>query len=304
MRLFRFSQRAGALVFLASVTVVAACSGDLGSGYTPAPTHDTANITTSTTAAVTLPTLSTSGFHVSGSLPIANAAVTVKEAISVAAPSGVTALIKHREDTTTPDAILYVSFSSASSVTLSAIPAFTFTSSSISSSNTYYLALDTSSGWQNPISGPGVVSGDTVSFASATGSVSITSTQPAVFALVEETLLTPLASPNQLVFDESSPAPQSFSVSETNYAGAFTEQTSCTASPVPSPAPSSSPYVAQVTPSSATPASAGASVSFTVTPGAETGSCTITVTDSNSGTTTVPVSVALDQVIIYDRKRH
>lgn len=253
-------------------------------------------------------TLSSAGYTVTGSLPAANVVAKVTESLSASAPSGVTALSKHR-DTASPDALLYVEFSSTSSVTLSAIPMLAFTSSSISSSNTYYLALDTSSGWQIPISGPGTVSGDTVTFASTSGTVAITPSAPAVFALYAASAVTPspsptpVASPNALLFDESNPAPQTFTVTETGYSGAFTEQTSCTASPVPSPAPTSSPYVAQVSPSSATPASAGAAVTFTVTPGEETGNCTITVTDSNSASATVSVGVALDQVIIYDRKR-
>lgn len=312
MRSFRFSQLAGAIVLLASAVAVASCSG-LAPGYTPAPVND--SIITSTTAAVTLPAITASGYTVNGSLPSANVAAKVTETVSATAPSGITALAKHREDSSTPFVLLYVEFSSDASVTLSALPALTFTSSSISSSNTYYLALDTSSGWQLPLlNSPGTVSGDTVSFASASGTVSIAPSQPAVFALYTlaaspssspsaSPSASPVASPNTLLFDESSPAPQTFTVTEAGYSGTFTEQTNCTASPAPSPVPTSSPYVVQVSPSSATPASAGAAVTFTVTPGEETGSCTITVTDGHSATATVSASVALDQVIIYDRKR-
>jgi trimeric autotransporter adhesin len=315
MRSFRISRIAGALIFLASAIAVAACGGQTTSAVpTSAPsTSLTGSVVASTTASVTLPYLSASGITVSGSLPSANAAATVTETVGVIAPSGVTPYAKARIDAAaaSPSPVIYVTFSSTSSVTLSAIPALTFTLSS-APSGYYYLALNTGSGWESPVSGPGTVKGDAVSFTGGTGTVAITPTQPATIALVVAAASlssptpspAPVASPNELVFDESSPAPQTFSVSEAGYSGAFTESTSCSASPVPSPAPTSSPYVAQVSPSSATPASAGGSVSFTVTPGEETGSCTVTISDSNAMTTSVSVIVGLDQVIIYDRKRH
>jgi len=313
MRSFCFSRVTGCLlVFTAAVFV--ACSNSRGYVPPASPSSATsATVTTSTSSTVTLPGVSTAGISVTGTLPVANAAVSVTETISVSAPSGTTPLVKARDADASPSPtpIVYLTFSSSSSVTLSAIPALTFTLPSVTSGDSYYLALDTGSGWQTPVSGPGTVSGNVVTFASATGSVAITPTQPAVFALyaiatqtpTPSPSPTPVASPNSLVFDESSPAPQTFSVSEAGYAGAFTESTSCTASPSPSPVPTSSPFVAEVSPTSATPSAAGAAVSFTVTPGYETGSCTVTVSDSNAATATISVVVGSDQVIIYKRKR-
>jgi len=112
----------------------------------------------------------------------------------------------------------------------------------------------------------------------------------------------PVASPGSLVFDASSPAPQTFTVSEAGDTAAFTSAITCSAaSPAPSPAPSDA-FVAQVTPASAAPSGA-TPATFTVNGGGLIGDCTVTITDANSQTTTVSVTVGETNLTINSRRR-
>lgn len=293
---------------LALVSLLAACNVS-GSGYTPAAHPSNGTFTTSTSASVTLPSLTASGITVSGSAPAANAAVSVTETLSTTAPSGVSALKARREASASLDVLLYVTFSSTSTVTLTASPALTFASSSITPGTSYYLGEIAGSGtWTAPFTGPQTASGDSVSFPSVTTPVTISSGAPVTFALYSGTAPTPTpsptpaASPASLLFDATAPgASQTFAVSEAGYSGTFTGTMTCTENPAGQTPPASA-FVAEFSngtaTATATPASAGAAATFTVMGGAETGSCTATVSDSNLNSVAVGITVSTTSVTI------
>jgi hypothetical protein len=220
----------------------------------------------------------------------------------------VSAFAARRDTSASPAPIAYVEFASSTSVTLSATPALAFTLTSITSGDAYYLAYYNGTTWVPAYDGPGTVDGDTVSFVAFGGAIPITAAEPAIFALYATPAApptpapTPVASPNSLTLTAGG-STATLSVSETNNAAAFTYAIACSTNPTPSPVPTSGAYVAQVSPASATPVSAGAAVSFTVTPGNETGSCTVTITDANSVSITVPVTVSTTNVIIDGTSR-
>jgi hypothetical protein len=106
-----------------------------------------------------------------------------------------------------------------------------------------------------------------------------------------------VASPNSFSFDASSPTSTSFTVSEPGYNGTFsiTQPVFCNDT-YPSPQPSTDPFVAEISPASG-------ATTFTVQSGAETGTCTATVTDSHGGQTTVQITVTGTSIIIFDKSR-
>ncbi|HTX56017.1 MAG TPA: hypothetical protein VMD47_02845 [Candidatus Acidoferrales bacterium] len=291
--------RAGLLLtFVAAIT---ACASP--QYFTvPAAIPSSGTFTTSTSGSTTLPTLATSGITVTGSAPSANAAVTVTESLSTSAPGGVTAFKAKRDLTSSVNVVLYVTLSSTSTVTLSASPAFTFTSSSIASGTAYSLAEVSGSGtWTAPFAGPQTASSGSVAFASVDTQLTIAAGAPITFALYTGTEATPVASPASLLFDATNPTPMPFSVSETDYAGAFDATMTCTENPS-GQSPASDAFVAQFSngtaSATATPASAGAATTFTVDGGAETGSCTATVTDSDENSATISITVSSTGVTV------
>lgn len=305
-------------MFFAAVVAVAACTSTqapLVAVPTPTPAPSSATVTTSTTTTVTIPKVTTTGVSLVSTLPVANVAASVTETISVSAPSGSTPLARGREDATaTPAPIAYVELTSTSSVTLSAVPEFVFTLSSVTPGDSYYLAYFNGTEWITPADGPATVSGDTVTFVSIPGSIPITPSQPALAALYASSatptpsptpIPTPVASPSSLTLTAGGSA-GTFTVSETGNSAAFASSISCTLNPSPAPTPTATPpgnVVATVSPASGTPASAGAAVTFTVTPGDESGACTVTVTDANSAAITIPVTVSTTNLSVYGKPR-
>jgi hypothetical protein len=116
---------------------------------------------------------------------------------------------------------------------------------------------------------------------------------------------TPVASPNSLAFDLSSPSPQNVSVSEIGYAGVFTASiVNCDdTQPAPTPTPPGNVVVQSPSPTSTSPSSAGAPVSFAITPGQDTGTCQLTIKDSHNNTATVNISVTGTAINIFDKAR-
>jgi hypothetical protein len=254
-------------------------------------------LTTSVSGSVPLPALGAATYTVAGSVPVANAAVGLTETLSATAPASVTPLSVRRDFAAPNVDLLYVTFSSTASVTLSQSPALTFTSPSITSGTSYSLGEYVNGTWAAPFGTAQTASGTSVSFPSFATAVTITPTAPVTFVLYSGTYPTPIVSTTSLDFDALNPSPQPFTVSEVNYAGAFTGTMTCTENPA-GQTPSANAFVAQfsgaTTTSTQTPSSAGGNVTFTVDPGAETGSCQLSVMDAkgNSGTLTVNVSTS------------
>ncbi|HTW86082.1 MAG TPA: hypothetical protein VMD91_18570 [Candidatus Sulfotelmatobacter sp.] len=115
---------------------------------------------------------------------------------------------------------------------------------------------------------------------------------------------TPLATPNSIAFFLGSPepTPAPLAVSEAGYAGSFTSAISCTPSPA-NQSPVAERFVAEISPTTATPATSGAQVTFTVTPGLESGTCTVTVGDTVGATVSVPVSVTSTSIGVQAQQR-
>jgi|GEM_PF-3341843 epidermal growth factor receptor substrate 15 len=306
--------RAGVLVLVTAM--LAACGGSSnGLQYQASPSG---SVTTSSTSSVALSTLSVSVYTVSGSLPAANAAVTVKEALSVSAPSGVTALNAARasnlrgklSSAPTNTDILYVTFSSATPVTLTGSPALTFTSGSLVTGDAYNIAIYQNGAWTAPFAGPSTAQNSVVSFASVTTPITIGPNNSVTFVLYSGTIvegIVPIASPTSLAFDASTPTTMTFGVSEIEYAGAFSATLSCTENPA-GQSPGSNAYVAQfsggLTTASERPSAPGGSATFTVQSGAETGSCTATITDTNSASTTVSITVSSTALTVTGKQRN
>jgi hypothetical protein len=319
MRISAFPRLAGFGVLLAAAISVVACTGGnkpepFVAIATPAPASG--SVTSSTSSTVALPSLSLSGIGVSGTLPTTNVAASISETLSISAPTGVTPFAKRRDTATpAPTPFIYIELATSATVMLNGVPAFVFTLPSVVAGDSYYLAGSTNgTSWFSPVSGPATVSGTTVTFAAVTQqSIQITAGQPvyiALFAVPTGSLATPtplpsptpVASPASVTLTAGGSA-ATFGVSETNDTAAFTATISCTPNPaVPSPLPTSNVFVAQVT-ASATPA-AGGVATFTVTPGNETGACTITVTDANNASISVPVTVNTTGAIIYGKSRN
>jgi hypothetical protein len=234
----------------------------------------------------------------------------------------------HRFDTA-PDAIVYIEFSAAANTTLSAGPTLTFTLPSVISGDSYYLAYETGSGWQEPYDGPGTISGSTVSFVSTSGSIAITPASPALFvlyAIASSASSSPSSPPSTSPSSSPSPSPtqsptvaptqtatpepivasttsvslslggssQIFEVSELGYSGSFTASaSSCTSGQI----------ATLQQPTTQTPVNAGAAVEFTVAPSTNAGTCTVTVTDQNSQQLQVTVYDSSTGVTVEDKPR-
>jgi hypothetical protein len=301
---------------VALTALVAACGSN---NVTTAPIiQSQAAFTTSTTSTSALPTLGTAGYTVTGTAPQATAAVTITESVGPGAPSGITPLSTRRTAAAATNTdLLYVTFSSTSTVTLAASPALTFTSSSITSGTAYSIGENVNGTWTAPFAGPQTASGNSVTFASVATPLTITPNAPVTFVLYTGSVATPTPSPSPspspsptptpvvspatLVFDASAPTSHPFSVSETNYAGAFNATMTCTANPAVQTPPANA-FVAQfsngTTSASGTAASAGAAVAFTVASGAETGSCSVSVADASGHASGLAVTVSTTGVTI------
>jgi hypothetical protein len=235
-----------------------------------------------------------------------------------------------------PTPILYVQFTSAVSITLSGTPTLNFVLPSVDPTLSYYLAMDSTNGWVAPFAGPATVTGTTLVFASTPTPITIDPSTPLTFALYSIATPTPtpsptptpvptptptpvpapVASPNVLTFDASNPSSQTFAVTETGYTGTFSAAlgtcaaatpppTGGIATPTPFPYPTASgatptpvptTFIAQVSPASA-------SSTFTVLSGGQAGTCSVTITDSKSSTTTVTVNVDQANIGIYSTNR-
>jgi hypothetical protein len=305
--------RAGVLVLVTAM--LAACGGSSNGLQYQAPPGG--SVTTSDTTSVALSTLTVSGYTVSGSLPQANGAVTVKEALSVSAPSGVSALSAARASNirgtasgaATNTDYLYVTFTAAAPVTLTGSPALTFTSDLLTTGVSFSLAIYENGAWMAPFAGPSTAANSTVSFASVTTPITIGPGASVTFALYSGTIvegIVPVVTPASLAFDASNPTTNTFTATELEYAGAFNATMACTENPA-GQTPGSNAYVAQfsggLTTASATPSAPGGSATFTVQSGAETGSCTATITDTNNASSTVSITVSSTSVTVTGKQR-
>ena len=309
--------RTGVLVLVTSM--LAACGG--GGTSLPYQAPQGGAITTSDTNSVALSSLTLSGFTVSGTVPPANAAVTLKEALSISSPSGVPALSAARaanvrstaSGTATNTDVLYVTFSSAVPVTLTGSPALTFTSDALTTGVSYSLAIYQSGAWMAPFAGPSTAASGAVSFASVTTPITIGPDASVTFVLYSGTIfegVLPTVTPTSLAFDASNPTSLTFTATELEYASAFTATMACTENPT-GQSPASNAYVAEftgtgttATTATGTPSSPGGGVVFTVQGGAETGSCTVTVTDANNATATVAITTSSTSVTVTGKHRH
>ena len=311
-------------------------------------------VQTSTTSTVALPPLSDGTVSVSGMLPTANVAATLTETITPTQPSGTATFSSvargpaaaRRTASASSAPIVFVEFAATQSVTLSGVPAFLFTVPSAVAGDDYELALyaqATDGSWNDFFDGPATVSGTTVSFAAAPGTLAIAAGEPVVLALWDEgaatgptptptpsstatptatptptaapsatptptiaptatptptptptPVPTPLADPTAVNFDlSSSPTPAPVSVSEPNYAGTFSAAIACTENP----SGQSGTAVATLT------GPTNGVTFFMVAPGDETGSCNLTITDSNNGSTVVPVTSSLANLGVFGTHR-
>ena len=303
--------RAGALALIA---LLSACNGGSSVPYQPL---FSSSVTTSTSGSVPLPSLSISGYTVTGTLPPASAAVAIHEAISASAPSGVTPLSTSRQAQSrqtqgavvgTASNLLYITFTSSASVTLTASPALTFTAASIAAGTVYNIALFSDSAWTAPFEEPQTGSAGSVSFPSTNTPVTIGPSSPATFVLYTGDATTTAVAlvPSSLSFDAADPSSGSFGASEVDYSGAFSATMTCTENPA-GQSPGSNAFVAEFTgggtTSSQTPSAAGGSVTFNVSSGAETGTCTVAVSDTNGNSSTETISVSSTNVTVTGNQR-
>ena len=300
------------------VTAAFAACGGGSVDYTPIGPAATQSGSTSTTGTTSLPPASSGGVTAAVVLPPASGSASITETVSHTGFPGTPALSSARRaqsDSRTPQAaaaptaVLYLEFVSSTSVTLNGTPGVTFTLPSITTGQQYFLASYGPSGWTYPVEGPGTVSGSTVSFPIGNGTaVTLSPTAPAIVALY--TAGGPGISPALLTFDVNNPSTASFTVTEPGDTAAFTAAIACvtpspsptpsglvagvarlpeTVQPTPSPSPTASPFVAQLGATSATPVNGSAT--FAVTSGNELGTCSVTVTDSQSFTVVGGVAV-------------
>ena len=101
---------------------------------------------------------------------------------------------------------------------------------------------------------------------------------------------------------------QTFTVSEPGYGGAFNGVIACTPNPSGQTGATNQFVAAFSTDGSQlteteTPAAPGDPVTFSVYPGAWTGSCTVTITDANNNTTAVTVTVSATNVVVFGKQR-
>jgi hypothetical protein len=303
--------------------VLAACGGSSSTISLPQQQNGSSNsasATSSTTATTTFTPVSASGIESILTLPVATVATVLTETISIAPPASVPALAIARgarsarsAQATDPSAIAYLQIAAAASVTLDGTPVVTFTLPTSTSGISYELASYSGTSWNDDFEGPVIGSGTTVNFPLvSTGTTTVSPAAPLEYAVYAVTapspspsaspsispspspspsptpIPTPVASPGSLVFDATSPAPQSLIVPETGDTAAFTSAIVCNAaSPAPSPAPSDD-FVANIT---TPPNPSGPSETFTVNGGNLLGTCTITITDARGASIMVPVAV-------------
>ena len=306
--------RAGAFALFA--VGVTACGPGVSSLPYQQPSN--ASITTSTSTTVTLPSLTTGSIAVTGSIGPTNVAASITELLSLSAPSDITVPLakvrtaSHVQDTPvgTANLLLYVTFSSSTAVTMTASPTLTFTSSSIDAGTMYNLALYSGGAWTAPFqSSVTPTTAGSVTFPSTATPVAIAPGAPATFVLYTGTATsTPIVLlPTSLTFDAGNPTSGSFGASETGYAGALSATMTCTENPT-GQTPGSNAFVAEFTgggtTASETPASAGASVTFSVSSGAETGACSVVVSDTNGNTATETIDVSSTNVTVTGKQRN
>jgi hypothetical protein len=175
------------------------------------------------------------------------------------------------------NAQLYVVLQPSQTITLPAIPAFTFAvppTLVLPNENEFLAFFDAAQGGYRTIAGPVTVANGVVSFAGSPGPLTLTGGQTYVFVLYGVPAVVtgnPVPSPASVGFNLSGQT-QIVTVSESNYGGSFTA-TSSNASIV---------SVAQVSGSS-----------FMLTAGAVAGSATIVVRDSAGRTSLVDAGVTL-----------
>jgi hypothetical protein len=287
--------------FAVAAAMTACGGGSVATSPLASPTPPpSVNVASSTTGPTVVPALASGGVTATGSLAASNVATTILADLAVAPPSGVPALSISRAnaasrtftaDTSSDTPLAYESFGAPVAVTIAAGSSLTFSLSSVTVGVNYFLAYYNGTAWVAPFAGPGVVSGTSVTV-SPVPSFSIAANGQATFALFSSPAVPPVTSLTTVSFDvTATPAPQTISVSEPNFAGAFTPSMTCTASPS-GQSPASSAFVAQISPTQATPASAGASVAFTITPGLETGTCSLTFSDGSRSSAAVTVTTS------------
>lgn len=301
----QFLARLGAATAIAAL--LAACGGG---GVNTAPVAQPtapaqANVASSTTAPTVLPALAANGVSSTGKLGTASVATTIAAALSIAPPTGVPALsvdraagesLRTAADTSADAPVAYLSFGAPVTVTLAAGSSLTFTVPS-ATGVVYYLAMYTSTGWVTPFAGPGTVNGSQVTISSLPAFTIAAGTE-ATFALYTTAAVaptptptpvpTPVLSQSTVAFDVSaSPSPVAINVSESNYTGNFTPSAlNCTESPANQATPSANAFVATISPAS-TPAKA-----FTVSPGLETGTCTVTFSDGTNSSPALTITTS------------
>ncbi len=307
-------------LIVAAAATFAGCTDTTGAApahfpptATPSPgIGASATVTTSTTTTTAVPTIAAGGISSNATLPITSIVASVTETTSTTPPNGVTALSLGRAaaalrsaSAVTDTPVDYLEFTSTATVTLDGVPGVAFTLPTITLGATYYLAMynDAAGTYSLPGEGPGVVSGDTVTFAAAAGSETITPTAPLVYVLYAATgtaatatptaspsptatptasptpspTPAPIASPSTLIFDATSPSPQAIAVSEPGATGTFTASITCSAAP--------DTFVAELQ-NTTTTAPSG---SFSVLNGSDVGTCTVTISDASGAQTTVAI---------------
>jgi hypothetical protein len=208
------------------------------------PSTASAATSASATAKITLPAIE-GGFSAAVTVPAAlnGANATINASFSLNAPSGVATIASRTRvrqsigGSFTTSA--YVTLSATSAVSFASTPSFTFTSlpGSIDTSQSQYLALfdptNPSKGWTT-FAGPGAVSGQTVTFASAKLPTALAASTNYQFALINtaQTLAVPTPGPTSSPTPSPTPSP--------------------TASPSPTPTPSPTPLVLTQTTAAAT----------------------------------------------------
>jgi hypothetical protein len=117
---------------------------------------------------------------------------------------------------------------------------------------------------------------------------------------------TPAAVPGMLWFDlNATPAPQTFTVSETGYGGTFAGSMACTPAVSVTPPPPVAQFASGLMTDAETPSAVGGNATFTVVlaPSAVVGTCTVTVTDTNNNATTVAVNVSAAALNVFGKHR-
>lgn len=259
----------------------------------PVSTTPNANFTSATSSSVTLPTLTSAGATVTGTLPSANAIAAVSESISASVPSGVPALAVSRTTASTralqalPAAtpIEYVEFSSSTSVTFSAGGTLSVALPQLTAGVSYDLAEYATPNWTAPVAGPGTLAGTTVTL-SGLPSFTVGPGAPLIFVLYS---IVASGSPSP----SPSPAPVVLSTSSLAFNGTGTSNAqTVTASQISSSSfaattagvgqNGSCSGIATISPTSGT--------TFTVTPVAA-GTCTFTIAGAGGQSATVSIVV-------------